>query len=182
MEWLSGTEYRWPSGQGPSPYFSGKYPTEAINRVFGTRSSARACGSPFCPTTAQSRARPASSKARNAPSALGSFAAPTRMRFAVVVRKCLRTRSPRRLNWPSPSMIVIALSGKVRASRNPVQIPRIRARGNDPARVSSRSRSSSTLPSQCFLAQRARYEPANRPASYYWRRNTYRRGAERRRR
>ena len=56
----------------PSPYRSGKKPTDAMSGVRGSLSSARASGSAFWPTTAHMSARPASWNARAAPSALGA--------------------------------------------------------------------------------------------------------------
>ena len=75
------------------------------------------------------RARPASWNARAAPSALGSLAAPTRMRVARVSRRCLRTRSSDVLNWPSPSIETTGQLGRRRAasSRTPATTPRTRA-------------------------------------------------------
>ena len=87
----------------PSPYRSGKKPIDATRGERGSRSSARASGSAFCPTIAQVPARPASWKARAAPRALASFAAPTSTRRAFDARRCRRTLSSAVLNWPSPS-------------------------------------------------------------------------------
>ena len=93
-------------GIKPSPYFSGKYATDPIRCVRGSRISARASGSAFWPTTAQCAPRPASSKARMAPRALADRS-PRRPGIHVDSdrRRCLRTTSNAVLNWPSESMV-----------------------------------------------------------------------------
>src|SRR4029453_13296953 len=85
---------------------------------------------------AQVAPRPASWKARAAPSALGSLAAPTRTCLACDSRRCLRTRSNATLNWPSPSSVAIrhvsSESGTV--SFSPASTPLFRPCTRDPAR------------------------------------------------
>src|SRR2546430_8992332 len=73
---------------------------------------------------AQHSLRPASWKARSAPSALGSLMAPTNWRRARVERKCLRTASKLGPNSPSPSRCVIRHSFAVgRKEPSPTRIP-----------------------------------------------------------
>ena len=158
----------------------GNSPTDAISGVRGWRSSARASGSAFWPTMAQVSARPASWNARVAPSALGSFAAATRMRSAFDSRRCLRTRSSAVLNCPSPSIETTASCAVSCATSRMPGEHAAHARGGDRARRARARAAGSRGPGRSTAASRIApgdARPSTPPRSC-WRRNTWRRDAE----